>query len=394
MNGRSWGPPDGRDFTELLYLFPTTFAVEITSGFLIIRVHTLPPKPWPLTIGGLPVRFTTGKFDICFDYGKCGKGPKALDDLDLQRVHEFSEDILRRVMVFFQDAKIKIRSIFWLGNFWQVTLIDPVDLKVLPWTIASQGIQYKFASEIAYPDPSALRNKVPQGVEFDNTLYASSPNALLRPGIMLGSSIVTVTEDGKTEELFKTTTSGILVANRRGDLFITVATNGFENDGLVYHPNPRSGILIGKISHSLPGTDISFAKLNPGLRYINENFGSTNNPLGARANGITPGQPPRLRQFDPCSMNNPFSGRCDGQVRALGIEIPEGGDTKYVEHVWCSFENGDEPIDGSCGSPIIHENGDLIGFFRYKMDANYCYAVSAKTLKEHGYEVCGGERTF
>jgi hypothetical protein len=116
MDGRPWGPPADRGFTDLLNLFSTTFVVEIRSPFLIIRVHTLPPKPWPLTIGGLPVRFTTDKYDTCFDYGKGGKGPKALTHLDLQNKHEFSEDILRQAIVFFQDTKIKIRSIFRLGT--------------------------------------------------------------------------------------------------------------------------------------------------------------------------------------------------------------------------------------------------------------------------------------
>jgi hypothetical protein len=46
MDGRPWGPPADRGFTDLLNLFSTTFAVEIRSPFLIIRVHTLPPKPW------------------------------------------------------------------------------------------------------------------------------------------------------------------------------------------------------------------------------------------------------------------------------------------------------------------------------------------------------------
>jgi hypothetical protein len=132
--------------------------------------------------------------------------------------------------------------------------------------------------------------------------------------------------------------------------------------------------------------DISFAKLNPGLRYIDENFGSTNNLLGVRANGISPGFPPRLQAYDICLMNTPFSERCDGQVRGLGELIPEGGDTEYVRHIWCSFENGDEPVDGSCSSHIIHQNGDLMGFFRYKMKrSNYGYAVSATTLLSRSY---------
>jgi hypothetical protein len=212
---------------------------------------------------------------------------------------------------------------------------------------------------------------------------------------MLGSSIVTVTKDGKTEELFRTTASGILVVDRHGDLFITVATHGFEDNGLIYHPNPRTGILIGKILDSLPGTDISLAKLNRGLRYINETFGTTGNPLGIQANGISSGYAPHLRIEDGLSMNSPFSGSCNGLVMGNGAIIPENGDHEYVPHEWCLFENGDEPVYGSCGSPIMDSKGNVISLFRYKMEnSSDCFAVSVKTLREYGYEICSGEQTF
>ena len=83
--------------------------------------------------------------------------------------------------------------------------------------------------------------------------YADAPNALLRLGIMVSSSTM---EDGYLTDFYKMTSS-VLVANKDGELFITVATHVFHADGLVYHPNPISGSVIGRIVKKLHGTDIS-----------------------------------------------------------------------------------------------------------------------------------------
>ena len=330
---------------------------------MIIRVRTLPPKPWPFTVGGLPLWLTTDEFADCFDRGRTGKGRKALEHIDLQRKEEFSEDILRKVITVFRDLQVKIRDIMWCPGFWRITIPDNTDLKVLPSFVAHQVCFYKFQSDDPDPDPSALRAKVPQGVEYDDTLYATTPNALLRPGIMVSSSIRIVKTDGKTEERFKITSSGILVVDRHGQLFITVATHGFEDDGLVYHPTPVKGSVIGRIVDRLPGTDISIVKLNSGLRYVNETFGTTDNPSGITASGISPCYPPHLRAYDPITMDNPFSGSCQGFVLGLGGKIPEEGDKDYVLHEWQIFENGNEPVDGSCGSPILNSDGEVVGLF-------------------------------
>jgi hypothetical protein len=389
-NGRICGPIN---FKELLNLFPTTFGVDVGS-FVTFRVRTLPPKPWPLSIGGLPIHFSTAKHDNCFDPGESAKGPRILTHINLQRDHHFSNNILKDVIDALLNIKaIKLRSVFWLTGIWQITIAERVDKEVLPSFICSNAAFYKFATDIDYPGPSALRQKAPQGTEYDDSIYVMSSDALLRPGIMLASS--TVRGVGDNELCYKQTSSGILVKDQQGSLFITVASHGFEDDCLVYHPNPHTGVIIGKIVKGIPGTDISLVKLNPGLRYVNETFGTSDRPCGIQADGISPGHPPYLRSFDTISMNNPFSGDCEGLVFGLGAIIPEDGPHKHVEHQWIFLENGDEPVGGSCGSPIIDANGQVVGLFRYKMpNSRDCFAVSAQTLRDNGYEICVGEHTF
>lgn len=392
--GRATFPPGG-DFSDLLKLFPSIIGVDVFPPYLIIRVKVVPPRPWPLTIGGLPVQFTTDKWAEVFHRGRSGRGHRVLTHLNLHTTIDYSQHVLRQAVRVFREMKIMIRDIFWFGGFWQITIPDGTDIKLLPTFIAASPAFYRTISEAPEPDPATLKNKTPQGVEYDDNVYTTAPNALLRPGIMLSSSTRTITTNGVSEEICKSTTSGILVANLKGEIFITVATHGFEEDGLVYHPNPQTGTVIGQIVDSLPGTDISIAKLNPGLRYVNEAFGTSDEPRGTRMNGYVPPHPPHLRAHDDVTMNNPYSGSCEGVIIGLGAKIPEEGDKEYVAHEWVEFENGEEPFDGSCGSPIINAEGNVVGLFRFKMaNSSLCLTVSATELREFGYEICGGEQSF
>ena len=157
---------------------------------------------------------------------------------------------------------------------------------------------------------------------------------------MVRSSSRSVVEDGKTVYQYKSTTSGILVVDRDGNKFITVAAHGFEEYGLVWHSTPNSGRVIGNIVTKLPKTDIAIVKLNPGIRYINETFGTAENPNGIRTNGLSPNYSPYTRIGDEVTMDTPFSGFCEGLIIGLGLKIDN--DTEYIGHVWSVFENGDD----------------------------------------------------
>lgn len=143
-----------------------------------------------------------------------------------------------------------------------------------------------------------------------------------------------------------------MVADDHGELFVTVATHGFQTDGLNFHPNPISGSVIGRIVCSLPGTDISLAKLNTGLRYYNQTFGT---------DVLSPGYPPHLRRYDLLDMNNPYMGYSEGTLISVGLKLDTEGGTNYIRHTWTNFEKGSGPLDGSCGSRILDPQGSVIG---------------------------------
>ena len=303
--------------------------------------------------------------------------------------------MLKQTIKYFEAATVRIRDIYWFAGFWLVTTLDDVDSKLLPALIEGSPTWYRTAAENPDPDPAALRGKPPRDLEFDDSDYVSATDAVLRPGIMLSSSAQARTKDGQIEDSWKTTTSGILVVNTTGDIFITVASHGFEEDGLIYHPDPKSGRIIGRIVTTLPHTDISMAKLNPGLRYINETFGDVTEPDGTKINGIVANYQPHMRTYDPLNMNNPFSGYCVGTVLATGARITGEQNKPYILHEWHTFENGDQAVDGSCGSAVLDEEGSVVGLIRFKQkESAECLCIAAIELRQFGYEICGGLQTF
>lgn len=363
--------------------------------YLIIRVRELPPKPWPFTVGSLPLHLTTDPNSNGFEKGHLARGPMVLQEFNLQRETPFSKDVLFRAARHLNEYGPKIRDLFWFGGCWVATTLEETDSKAVPRRIARSPVYFKSAAEDPELDPAALRRKALQGLDYDDTDYLSESNTLLRPGIMLASSLIKGNKNGQTKDEWKSTTSGIMVANDKGEIFITVATHGFENDGLVYHPNPLTGRVIGRVVDVLPGTDISIVKLESGLEYLNETFGTAENPAGDTLSGLAPGFAPHTRTYDMLSMNNPFSGSCDGSILGVGLRL-EGSNASYVLHEWLLLDNGEKaPIDGSCGSPVLDNQAGVVGLFRFKKNENnQCICVAATELRNFNYEICGGRHRF
>ena len=178
-------------------------------------------------------------------------------------------------------------------------------------------------------------------------------------------------------------------------MFVTVASHGFEDGGLRYHLNAKHGKVIGRIVASLPHTDISLTKLNPGLRYLNGTFGNVTEPDDTSINGFTAEFQAHKQSYGSVNMDNPFSGCCIGNVLAIGARITGEGNKRYVLHEWDAFGNGDQVVDKSCGSPALDDEGRVAGLFRFKQkDSAECLCVAVGEMRELGYEICGGLQVF
>jgi hypothetical protein len=60
VDGRVVGPTSKEQWKELTNIFPNTQEVWVGTPHVTIKVSVLPPKPWPFTIGHLPLHLMAG----------------------------------------------------------------------------------------------------------------------------------------------------------------------------------------------------------------------------------------------------------------------------------------------------------------------------------------------
>ena len=362
---------------QLLFgLFDTTFSVDVGPLMITIRVKTLPSKPWPVSVGGAPLFLTTSTSEEGFLPGQLGAGkpilPEASEEHGLDKIVE-------AVCAFFKSNDIDPHTITYLGSMWVVILQDKVDLQSLPRKIGKLSTFYKIQVESFKGLEAAMRLTEPSDTIRDVSSYGHH----LRPGVMLANK----TYPPDYQEYL--TSSGVAVRDvRTGDTFVTVASHGFPlGQERVFHPN-NTGIPVGTIECSFRGTDISLMKLDPGYSYVNEPFAQE---LGT-ADVITGIQGINdIRIMDLVHMNSPFTGYMEGQIVGVSFErVPDShpaGLGFWVKSNWIWLGNGLGPVDGCCGTPVIHED-KVVCFFRYIGVDNIARAVAAEMLSPR-YELCG-----
>lgn len=307
-----------------------------------------------------------------------------MHDVDLQKVY-LTDDIMDQVVE--RLRAVSATRIMWFSCFWQVVIPDDTPLEQVPGRIGRQIVYYLYRSEVPPPSLAAVRGQVP-GVVWDTTNYLNRASSVLRPGVMLSSSRLPNGE-------YYNTTSGVLASDPQGEIFITASSNGFNPDGEVWHPSPdQGGILIGEVIRQLPHTDVCLIKLKKGTTYINETFQSKYYALGMKIQGLSVPEAPESRIGDMVTMNNPYSGYADGSIVALGC-IDDGGHT-FAKLNWIMFQCGNHAIAGSCGSPILDENGRVLSFFRYEITGTKdTFGFEASQLKERfGVDAIQGQYTF
>lgn len=71
-DGRIRMPANEKELDLLARVFPGAQSVGVFLPTVVVRYEVLPAKPWPLSVAGLPVYFTTDGHSVGFDYGRLG----------------------------------------------------------------------------------------------------------------------------------------------------------------------------------------------------------------------------------------------------------------------------------------------------------------------------------
>lgn len=376
--------PTRKESEVLMKLFPTQYAVTIVPPLITIHVRTLPPKPWPLTVAGLPLYLTTDESTTGYHHGKQGFGPPAMEHLNSKL--NVTKNIFTAAADFFErELKIHVDYLQWTVGRWKIAVPDGTEMLEVPSTLAGSICGYVFTSEEVEPPEAALRLLQPTSVRRDDTRYEQ-----LRPGVMVcsGKFIDPSNVVPPRSELY--TTSGVLVKDCNGEMFVTVADHGFPlGEETVYHPEP-SGQIVGQVVRRLGGTDIALVRLETGIQYTNETFASPGSPSGKTVCKIRNFE--EMRIYDFVYMDNPFTGLSKGQYLGTRYKRMPADELDLGVHPWAFqqwFYLGQgtimEPTQGSCGSPILDEDGRIICFFRWQDMEGHGIGIAATELKEYGY---------
>lgn len=373
---------------ELLWeVFPNTVRLGFERKILMYQLLSLPPHPWPQRIAGVPCYLTTMPGDL---------GPLPPIDrpggsrIRLDHDHDLGDDRTRARQVFdlIKSFFTEIRTSITELQYWDRVVVivlehDGVDLSTVPKSVSRLPCYYVFESEMHRPrNLAAFRSLDPSSDGPDSGSYE-----VLRPGVMLGSGRV---EDGKM-----LTSSGVLVRDRMGNKYMTVASHGFPEGSRVYHPH-GGGREVGEPIMEITHTDVALVKLTTEA-FVNEVFQNT----------IIPGPPVRLEEFvrsgdittgENVFLDSPFTGYVEGIVGPIGeLRIP-GDDPHEPKQRWikCRMDyfgqdSRQQLPDGVCGSAIWNKNGQVAGFFRYAPKdghfLDYAYSLAADELMDRGYSV-------
>ena len=364
--------------------FPTVVAIGIFTLMLVLRFKTLPPKPWPVAVAGLPAFFTTGDQTMGFHWGRPGGSVRALEDRDA-REGTSRQMFEGTIQCFEVHLQVALESILNLAGPWIITVPDGVSLARLPGVLAKTACTYRFLSDEEAKEPleAALRHTELTGTVWDATKYKK-----LRPGVMLSS------DPGLTAELL--TTCGIEVEDQGGSRYITLASHGFSvGQDRIHHPTSQDAFL-GTVHARLGDSDIALMKLPANIPFKNETFGAITAD-GIRLDGVLIAgiqDPYKMRSCDLISMSNPFLGYRDGLH--VGVEmkkVPSDGVVhphNWVTNQWLYVSNdGAGPMEGSCGSAVLDGNGKVASFFCFvaRAQPGFAVGVAATTLSQFGYGV-------
>ncbi|GAM33385.1 hypothetical protein TCE0_004r00242 [Talaromyces pinophilus] len=377
--------PTVDEFERLNSVLPPNLGKGVMGGFLVVYFVELPPKPWPISVAGLPLFMTTDHFALPPSLGRPGGGGRPalggrprrheLEHLDARSA--VTRQLFEAVITFFESADFPILEIGWMCGVWRATYDDGADLSNLPSMLCQTGIFY-LPKGTHTLNEAASREKIPGPLDRNDTAY--SP---IRPGLIVASTSLS-------------TTSGVLVEDHEGAVYMTAASHGFPYDETeVYHPNPN-GQIIGHVVRRLADTNIALVKLCDDIKFENRTFQSDDEPDGVLLKGIR--DPYERWRYDALSMENSFTGLIDAQF--LGVNRIRVTTSDLTEHLWVnqlwawSGQDPDKyPVAESCGSAIYDQDGNIVAFFRYMMnDSGVGVGVAAQELLHMGYSLHMGTK--
>lgn len=375
--------------------FPGTELITYDDMFLYLTMSTLPPRPWPKTIGGMPVRFDlrTGpprtpnppKF---FKKGQpvSVRNGRVADDTNWRGLVDW-QPFFHAVKDHFATMNVSITEvIYWKFSATVVLEHRHTDMSKIPATVGQVRCFYAYEDQMGRNAPrQARRQHEPSPGNPDNNQYQA-----LRPGVRVSSAYLP-SQPGT----YMSTTTGVMLKDSLGYEYLTVTDHGFpaECGTRVMHPSP-DGRDIGELIMGVGHTDIALVKLNQGERFANTTFHNTLLEDSTKLKRLVDEK--SYRPGDTLYLDSPDTGCLDGTAMYAGMRrYPSDDPTKqhwvFVDWIYMGQNSAKQLPDGMCGSAVWATNGDVIGFFQYApkdgLMEDWCAAVGSQELIDRGYSL-------
>lgn len=378
----------------LTQIFPSTTGVGSDGIFLYIYVSEMPPKPWPKMVAGLPLYLASrpGPENCPMPAGwpVHRRNGTIADQMDGRGMKTWTP-LFEAVRDHFLALEISITQVMYWGNLLIIVLEHRgIDTARLPWKAARVPCQYLYDDEMGRPRlPQARRQTDPTPGNPDQSQYIT-----LQPGMRVTSAYM----PGEPN-MFRATTTGVLVKDSVGNEYMTVAGHGFPGEcGTdVNHALPTGGRKIGEVIYEVCHTDIGLAKLEPHEKFVNTTFESDYIIEPIQLKQLI--QADKFKRGDPIVLDSPDTGCIDGTFQAqayqrVPTDDPNVSEQRWVFTTWYYIgqDSGINLRAGMCGSAIWTEEGDVVGFFRYApeggsrgMMRDWCAATAADELINRGF---------
>ena len=366
------GAWEDQERSKILWdVFPGISEIGFSDNILGFVVSVLPPKPWPLTIAGVPIYVSTG-YTCPHDLPPPRLIGQAVSNRDHVKIREdFNgkdlqnwDEVFTIILGHFNDLGIEMTEVMYLENVVTIILHDnSADMGRVPCSVCQLNCFYAFESEMHRGGFSGATN---QTTPFTLGNLDASVYATLRPGVVISSGKIPGTSQ------FSTTTTGVLVRDRNGNQFVTIADNGFppECGREIMHATPEraDGRCIGSKTGRVGTTDIALMELNDGESFENELFVSEDFPEGQRLQQLLPAQ--QLPRGEVLYMDSPGTNAIAGtHLYTSRCRVPADDESAeqydWLRGSWMYFvqdENRTLP-NSICGSVVCDGKGNVVAFF-------------------------------
>ncbi|KAH6955861.1 hypothetical protein BKA56DRAFT_625019 [Ilyonectria sp. MPI-CAGE-AT-0026] len=157
---------------------------------------------------------------------------------------------------------ISTTQVMYWGNFLIIVLEHgDIDIARLPWRVARIVCQHMYDDEMGSP-------RLPQPRQQTDPT-PGNPDQTWNEGH--------ISAHAGSPDIFRATTTGVLVRDTVGNEFMTVAAPGFPSEcGTdITHALPKYGRKIGEVIHEVSHIGLGVFKLEPHEKFVNVTFESS-----------------------------------------------------------------------------------------------------------------------